>query len=246
MGIESAGNTSVDAADSIDHALSIYDLSQERVLLSCTGTDAGGGGTREDLVEKLNNKRVQCIATHTSSTCNLHGMNLCLSSPILLLMGDGGLLKRTAMQCLHTAYNLLQQFKANEWLEIWQVLTGVNLVKQIKSPILTRWEYVGETCSHILEHKDNWMLVAKHIVNVQKSGSTRHTIASYLVSYLNEPMLIAHLHFIDGYIKSWWDPHFQWMKRVDKKTKTKILAPYHMPVEVIAGLRMEKQGRLIE
>ena len=53
VGVQSAGNTSIDAAEGIDHALQVYDCSDDRILLSNHGTDAGGGGTREDLLRKL-------------------------------------------------------------------------------------------------------------------------------------------------------------------------------------------------
>ena len=108
VGIQSAGNTSVKAAEGIDHALQVYDYADDsRVLLSNHGTDAGGGGTREDLLRKLQSvNRVKNILEYIFTTCALHGLNLCLSSPATLTIGDGGLLKRNVIQCLHIAYNM--------------------------------------------------------------------------------------------------------------------------------------------
>ena len=94
----------MDAADAVDHSLRIYDFDDERVLLLNHGTDAGGGGTRRDLFLKLSNvNRVMNLLEYIYTTCALHALNLCLSSPTTLIMGDGGLLKRNALQCLHTA-----------------------------------------------------------------------------------------------------------------------------------------------
>jgi len=33
-------------------------------------------------------------------------------------------------------------------------------------------------------------------------------------------MIIAHVLFMRGYYRSWWDPHFQWHKSTDKLTQT--------------------------
>ena len=52
-----------------------------------------------------------------------------------------------------------------------------------------------------------------------KSGLTRYTIASYLLSYLQEPMIMDNLYFLHAYIKKWWDPHFQLLNHVDHQTK---------------------------
>lgn len=58
-------------------------------------------------------------------------------------MGDGGLLKRNAMQTLHTAYNLTQQYEQKEWEDIWQLSTGMQHYS-MKCPVMTRWECVAE------------------------------------------------------------------------------------------------------
>lgn len=82
------------------------------------------------------------------TTCALYGLNLCLSSPTTKTMGDGGLLKRNALQLLHTAYNLLQQYEAYEWATIWTLLTVVSSVN-VKCPVMMRWKCVGEALYHI-------------------------------------------------------------------------------------------------
>ena len=42
LGIQGSGNSDIDAADSIDHALKLYDFNENRVLLSNHGIDADG------------------------------------------------------------------------------------------------------------------------------------------------------------------------------------------------------------
>ena len=145
-------------------------------------------------------------------------------------MGDGGLLKQNLLQCLHRAYNLTQQYKSQEWKDMWTLLSGVSLCHEIKSPIMTRWEFVGETTEHVLQYRNEWKIVTEHVVHVEKSGSTRHTIASYLLSYLREKMIMAHLYFLRSYIKCWWGKHFTWLKHVDPQTKTPGFLAAHIAV----------------
>ena len=140
------------------------------------------------------------------TTCALHGLNLCPSSPITLIMGDGGLLKSNVLQCLHTAYNLSQQYDADKWASIWTLVTGISNVN-VKCPVMTRWECVGECVEHVTKYREQWKLVAQNIVTTEKSNN-KNTIASYLTSYLNEPISMAHIYFMRGYYRSWWNPHF--------------------------------------
>ena len=156
IGIHSAGNFSVDAAEGVDHALKPYDHDREPLKISVQGTDAGGGGTRKDLADKLDSRgRIKDYGEYVWTTCSLHGMNITLSSPTNLIMGDGGLLKRNALQCLHTAYNLAQQFHFEEWKDIWMLLTGTIYVT-MKMPVMSRWECVGESVEHVLKYKQGF------------------------------------------------------------------------------------------
>jgi len=91
IGIEGAGNTTKSGADGIDHSLTLFDSPTNRFLLYGQGTDAGGGATRDDLKEKLHEKkRVYKMLDYIVSTCALHALNLTLSSPTILTMGEGG------------------------------------------------------------------------------------------------------------------------------------------------------------
>ena len=83
IGIQSAGNFSVDAAEGVDHALKPYDHDNQLLQFEVQGTDAGGGGTRKDLADKLESRgRVKEYVEYIWSTCALHGLNLTLSSPL--------------------------------------------------------------------------------------------------------------------------------------------------------------------
>ena len=84
-------------------------------------------------------------------------MNLTLKLPVLLAMGDGGLQKQTAMQVLHTAYNLAQQFQVKEWKDIWKEING-EIPDEMKEPVMSRWECVSEGASNVSENRVQWLM----------------------------------------------------------------------------------------
>ena len=116
-------------------------------------------------------------------------MNLTLKLPVLLAMGDGGLQKQTAMQVLHTAYNLAQQFRVKEWRDIWKEING-EIPDEMKEPVMSRWECVSEGASNVSENKVQWLNVAKRIVHAEKYGNNKHTIASWITPYLIVKVLL--------------------------------------------------------
>ena len=101
----------------------------------------------------------------------------------------------------------------------------------MKEPVMSRWECVSEGAINVSEHRVKWLNVENQIVQAEKCGSNKHTIASWLTSYLNEPMLMSHIHFIKAYSQVWWMKHFSWHKHVDERTKQpgflSIYTPLH-------------------
>ena len=230
IGISSTGNDSISAAQNIDYSLELYDTPSNRVTLDNQGTDAGGGGTREDLGNKLaTTNRIRDVNEYNISTCALHALNVTLSSATELTMGTGGLKKRTALQCLHSAYNLSQAYRRAEWDTIWRLITGSSCT-ELASPVLSRWESVGEACRHIIKYHDEWLKVVSHIIDTEKSDTTRYVIASHLYSLLRECMIISHIHLILAFVRSWWGPNFDWNKRLDSVTGQPGFLARHMAV----------------
>ena len=89
IGIQSAGNFSTNVAQGVDHALITYDSDDNITMLYGQGINVGGGGTRKDLVNKVNRcARENNYDEYMYTTCSLHGLNLTLSSPTNLIMGD--------------------------------------------------------------------------------------------------------------------------------------------------------------
>ena len=109
IGIQSVGNFSGDTAQGVDHVLQPYDHDDTPVQFSCQDTEASGDGTRNDMANKLEARgMVKDYSEYVYTTCSLHAMNITLSSPTNLSVGNGGLLKHNALQCLHTAYLLIE------------------------------------------------------------------------------------------------------------------------------------------
>jgi len=109
FGIESAGNTSKDAAQGIDYSLKLFEYNNDGIRhdLDSSITDAGGGGTNLSLVKALEEvERVAHNYNYNWVNCALPAMNLMLQCPIEGVLGSGGLKKRTFMQMLHTSYTL--------------------------------------------------------------------------------------------------------------------------------------------
>ena len=94
IGISSTGNDSRGAAENTDHSLQLYNFPDHKNQFDSQGTDAGGGGTREDWGRKLEEVgRVRDSMEYVISTCTMHAINVNLSSTTELTMGSGGLKK---------------------------------------------------------------------------------------------------------------------------------------------------------
>ena len=66
---------------------------------------------------------------------------------------------------------------------------------------MTPWECVGEFVVHITKYREEWKLIAQNGTAPEK-GNNKHTIASYLSSYLDEPMIMARVFFLRVYYHS--------------------------------------------
>ena len=85
FGIESAGNTSKDAAQAINHSLKLFEYSWNNIRLKLTSstTDAGGGGTNISLVRELELvERATLDINYDWVSCTLNSLNLMLQCPI--------------------------------------------------------------------------------------------------------------------------------------------------------------------
>ena len=128
----------------------------------------GEGGVGSSLFNCLSAvDRVCDVLAYSITTCALHGLNLTLSVPIESVLGPAGLGKRTALQLLFTAYNLVQSYRSSEWLKIWRSKTN-DMWNEMMKPVLSRWDSVLEAVEHVLKYLSEWMDVAQTIVKLEQ------------------------------------------------------------------------------
>ena len=163
-------------------------------------------------------------------------MNLNLSSATQLTMKCGGMKKRTSPQCLHSTYNLSYAYRKGEWEAVW-TLINTQVCKKLASKVLCLWEYVGETCEHVITHYKECKKFVSHVISAEKSDTTRYTISSHLMSLLRKPMTISHIHLLLTFVNSWWWPNFIWNKHIEPLTWQHRLLDLHMLVSHFAHHR---------
>ena len=217
LDFDATGGTSEETSEGIHHSLSKLDLPDRPLVLNGQHGDAGGGGTSSSLKDWLAKKN-RIIDNDESeylmTTCTLHGIQLTLSNPILSCFGSGGLEKRNILQMLHSAWNLQQQYEWFEFQQLWFYVNGSMLEERMKQPVLTRWEYIGMAAKHMLDRVEQWKKISQSIINSESTTSMKNKIASHLSSLLQEPFIIASMLFLIAYDKSFFDRHFQWLKKL--------------------------------
>ena len=68
-------------------------------------------------------------------------MNLMFSVPVEILMGQGGLKKRTFLQTRHNAHSLKCMYASKVWKKVWVPVTGSTWT-DISKNVLSRWDHV--------------------------------------------------------------------------------------------------------
>ena len=233
IGINSTGNRTIDAVEDIDHALTLWDTACEtKVFVHNQCTDAGGGGTREALYRKLKacgriNDRQQ---VYFVATCGLHGISLTLSVPVESYLGAGGIESQNMMQLLFCAYNLSQKYKALEWKEKWLLVTGEQYKNAIPKPVLSRWEHVGSAAQHVKHNLEQWEDIAIAIAVANTKSSEVGLITNQLLQLISLPLIVAHIHLVCAYDDSFFQKHFDYLKKRDSISKLHGFNARNMPL----------------
>mmetsp|Transcript_22644 Transcript_22644/g.67005 ORF Transcript_22644/g.67005 Transcript_22644/m.67005 type:complete len:219 (+) Transcript_22644:1297-1953(+) len=180
--------------------------------------DSGGGGVLECLAECLKKLGVT-TQVYLVANCTLHAVQRTLANPVKAVFGDGGLEKRNVMQLIHCPYDLMNILELDEWKENWFSVTGKKFGKKYPKPVMTRWWYVGCASQKLLEQWEDWKMVSEAVINNKSTDTAANKVASGLWSLMNEPVLKAHLHFMCAYHKAFIVPHFEWLQKMDERTK---------------------------
>ena len=75
-----------------------------------------------------------------------------------------------------------------------ELTTGSNW-EDMKFPVLSRWEHMGEAVEHIVKYKEQWLVMTRKISNINNVSTNKNDTSSYLYSYLKEDVLYAQLLF---------------------------------------------------
>ena len=89
---------------------------------------SGGGGVTFSLKQQLAAKN-RTYPHYIVGRCSIHAIQLMLGNPMKSIFGDGGLLKRNALQLLHSAYNLQNEFESVELKKMWKETVGLEIEK---------------------------------------------------------------------------------------------------------------------
>lgn len=105
--MDQTGPSTDDGVKAIIHALKkvgVHGGENDRFKLRGSTTDSGGAMTLESLADPLMDRQIG--ERMLIANCTMHCVQLQLSNPMILLMGDGALGKRNVMQMLHSQYAL--------------------------------------------------------------------------------------------------------------------------------------------
>ena len=119
---------------------------------------------------------------------------------------------------LHTTYSLKNVYSHKCWKEMWLIATGTTW-KDISCPVMSCWQHVGEGVQHLKKYRNEWLVMCQYICDLNNVGKVKNDIASYLYSYLDEDILMAYLYFVCAFVDEFFDPHFNWHKHMDAKSK---------------------------
>ena len=234
---DASEGTSKDCAAAINFSLTRLDSPENFTKLYGQNTDAGGGGVGTSLAKELDSfDRIYCILSYLHPTCSLHGHQLVLSNPVKKLIGDGGLGKQNALQLLHSIYNLQTggggTFEVSEFKKIWKSLFNEDFSK-ITEPVLTRWWTIGAAVKQVLPDLEKWAAVALKCADAYPTIAAPNQCASAITCMISQPIIEAHLRWIDAFHESWWSPHFVWLSAVDETSKQPSFRAHHMAAHTL-------------
>ena len=96
--------------------------------------------------------------------------------------------------------------------------------------MLTRWGTVGEGAKELNKNYEKWIKMALSLTKYKTIKSASYRIASALYSLLQEPILKAHLSFVDTFHTIFFQDHLKWFSKVDNVTTKEGFLSRHIAV----------------
>ena len=117
-----------------------------------------------------------------------------------------------------------------EWKEKWLLVTGEQYKNAIPKPVLSRWEHVGSAAQHIKQNLGQWEAIAIAIAVANTKSSEVGLIANQLLQLISLPLIVAHIHLVCAYDDSFFQKHFDYLKKRDSISKLHGFNARNMPL----------------
>ena len=232
MDVEKCSGTSRDTALALKHSFDRM-MQGDPDVFDGTGQDAGAGGTGESLKRELIKLSIAKSASLVAY-CAIHGIQVTYKNAILSILGDGGLQKRTAVQYLHTVWNLQKHLtrlvfedrmrQAAEKLD--KVIRDehgreTNKVPLLQEPVDTRWWTVGNAAKFAYWNYEIILEVA--IISIESKRGKQFDealmkVASAAVSLGFELEIKSDIALLVGFANFYLDPHMNWLQKGDSRS----------------------------
>ena len=228
LDVEKCSGYSDDTALAIKHAIQKIILGPLFRFFGGT-QDAGGGGTGYSLKRGMIKYEIT-TADALVCFCSIHGIQLVFQAGINDWSGKGGLGTRTALQLLHSFYDLQETLGESIWSEYWNdAAKKLNIVIRdrenkvttkipwLQEPVDSRWWTIGEgtrLCTYNLDilREVIYMSIERKRAN---SGEKMMKIAGNALSLILEDEIISDLLLIRGFAGAFLDPHMDWLQGGD-------------------------------
>ena len=222
--MDSAGGSDEDAALAIQHSLSSKEIETK---ISSIGTDSGGGGTTDSVMEVLKQKGLVNDSVSFVSPCSLHILQLVFAVAIEKVFGLGSVEKSNALQCLHSTYDLEKCFGRDvfrrmmrEEIESHGDGDLMNEPTQaMPKPVTTRWWWLSISCDLQLKYWKYYNSVAKGCINTYGTTAYANIVASNLHRMMREELFYVQILFISCFSKTVINPHFQFLQKAGDQSK---------------------------
>ena len=137
------------------------------------------------------------------------------------------------MQLLFNAYNLQTcsgTIETDHFKLMWKEVNGDEKFKFIGAPVLTRWGTVGDGATELYLNYDKWKNMALALTKYKTTKSASNRIASALHSLMQEPLLKAHLVFVNTFHHSFFQGHLKWFSNIDEIAKEAGFLSRHIAI----------------
>ena len=127
-----------------------------------------------------------------------------------------------SIQFLLTCWALEKEFELYVWKKLRKKeKEGETCTTQQFQPVLTRWEHFGQSCRQFLLKRADFKRIAQIILrkSVKTLNGSQIKITTNLIEFISSEELAAMGYFMDGVYSTFWELHFNILKKHDVVSK---------------------------